>query len=890
MINLERKIGNQLNGNGINVITHIWDPVLKSYAFVNPGEFLDCPKCIQGLKDIQGEEYHWLILGVLNNTDTLIGSARLELEIPPSLSIGRVVTKDIQQRASIRQVTSSSPGYVKFEIDVRNFLVHPAHKGDHFRDLYVELQEKDLEVCFTDVRIHNMKLQLETTGSPIVLDPKDIFNNGDIIFPFSCQDAVRSRIEREKQKKLRALDSKLVSFDKIVRRVQRITEHILNIQSHCDSLLKYRNKMSSHQICEQANKLGLAFGRLDIDNKTRELLDNLTSLCDGCTIFDQVNREEAEKIYYSAELLREQWTLEGIETKKLILWANEDQRPEKKKKPDRSRDGEDTLTSGTCPNCRNIILPSNKYIKCFDCQQFFCETCESWYRSERKRGEKPLCNDCYEKERLKNKQIEDLIKPIDIITVNYDECDIIEVEDDDYEYCDDLGESIDEEEEYGDDWDWDEEEEVIRGGRNSNETATNQLKGNKFPIIFVCPDCGRKSRVNKSGFYKCPFCGVVTCINESGEPNEQRDRTILNNPDTNEEKTEIHILPLRHGSSKPLSKGEKTRIKQQAKQRKAEEKQRQKAEAMKRSRERRFQELKAEVEKTRRLAEKKRKEEKIRELEELKAELEKKRRLAEKNREEEEKRELEELMRAPITPHNIWLKRRDVSTTLGIPTSITNSIGIKLILIPPGTFRMGAIHEYKAPPHEVIISKPFYLGTYQITQAQWLVFMKNRSKFKYDDHPVEKVSWNDCQVFIDALNRYEGTKKYRLPTEAEWEYSCRAGSVTKYHFGDNTNEIDNYVWYKGNSNRKTHPVGQLKPNELGLYDILGNVWEWCSDWLDVYPPMNVTDPIGPTSGRERIIRGGSWYSQSDNCTSVRRQADSPHYKADYLGFRLAMSP
>jgi len=155
-----------------------------------------------------------------------------------------------------------------------------------------------------------------------------------------------------------------------------------------------------------------------------------------------------------------------------------------------------------------------------------------------------------------------------------------------------------------------------------------------------------------------------------------------------------------------------------------------------------------------------------------------------------------------------------------------------------------------------------------------------------DDCPVEQVSWDDAQEFIRKLNQKEGADNYRLPTEAEWEYACRAGSTTAYCFGDDESRLKEYAWYDKNSDSKTHPVGLLKPNAWGLYDMHGNVWEWCQDWYGDYPSDAATDPIGATVGSYRVLRGGSWSYFARYCRAAYRDAYSPGGRRNYYGFRL----
>ena len=190
--------------------------------------------------------------------------------------------------------------------------------------------------------------------------------------------------------------------------------------------------------------------------------------------------------------------------------------------------------------------------------------------------------------------------------------------------------------------------------------------------------------------------------------------------------------------------------------------------------------------------------------------------------------------------------------------------------IHAGTFKMES--------NEVRIDQDFYLGKYQVTQQQWEAVMGNNpSNFKGGSLPVETVSWDDAQIFIQKLNQLSGKKNYRLPTEGEWEYACRAGSTSDYYFGDNESQLGEYAWYDGNSGATTHPVGQKKPNEWGLYDMAGNVWEWTDSWYD-------------SSHSSRVIRGGSWYYFAGRCRSDCRRRGAPGGRVNFIGFRLVFVP
>jgi formylglycine-generating enzyme required for sulfatase activity len=214
-----------------------------------------------------------------------------------------------------------------------------------------------------------------------------------------------------------------------------------------------------------------------------------------------------------------------------------------------------------------------------------------------------------------------------------------------------------------------------------------------------------------------------------------------------------------------------------------------------------------------------------------------------------------------------------------------NSIGMKFTLIPAGEFYMGS-EEYddEKPVHKVKINNPFYLGTYPVTQREWKAVMRrNPSDFKGDNLPVEGVSWDDVQKFIKKLNEKEGTDKYRLPSEVEWEYACRAGTSTRYSFGDDESKLGNYAWYDDNSEDETHPVGQKKPNPWGLYDMHGNVWEWVQEkWYDDYDGALWESG----DGAFRVVRGGSWHDGAGGCRSAYRAPGTPRDRHFDLGFRL----
>ena len=233
------------------------------------------------------------------------------------------------------------------------------------------------------------------------------------------------------------------------------------------------------------------------------------------------------------------------------------------------------------------------------------------------------------------------------------------------------------------------------------------------------------------------------------------------------------------------------------------------------------------------------------------------------------------------------------SNTISI--SVKDGISIDMVKVEAGTFMMGATPEMEKPNsdekpvHQVTLINDYYMGKYEVTQALWEAVMgSNPSYFKGDNLPVEKVSWNDCQEFISKLNSLTG-RKFRLPTEAEWEYAARGGKKSRGYQYSGSRKISDVAWYEGNSRSKTHPVGRKQANELGIYDMSGNVWEWCSDWYGSYSSSSQTNPMGSDSGAKRVRRGGSWCHIARICRSSYRSGDAPDCRGLYLGLRLALS-
>jgi len=227
---------------------------------------------------------------------------------------------------------------------------------------------------------------------------------------------------------------------------------------------------------------------------------------------------------------------------------------------------------------------------------------------------------------------------------------------------------------------------------------------------------------------------------------------------------------------------------------------------------------------------------------------------------------------------------------------VSNYLGMKFVYISPGAFMMGSppseVGRYRDEKrHKVSITNGFYMQTTEVTQKQWKEVMgDNPSYFSScgDDCPVESVSWADTQKFIKKLNKEE--EKYRLPSEAEWEYACRAGSDAKYTFGSDVRRLVEYAWYDNNSESRVHRVGEKKTNAWGLYDMHGNVWEWCADWYNDYSPSHLKDPLGVTKNGLKVFRGGSWYDISKYVRSAVRSLNTVGSGYNIVGFRVLMLP
>ncbi|HEX7858859.1 MAG TPA: SUMF1/EgtB/PvdO family nonheme iron enzyme [Verrucomicrobiae bacterium] len=254
-------------------------------------------------------------------------------------------------------------------------------------------------------------------------------------------------------------------------------------------------------------------------------------------------------------------------------------------------------------------------------------------------------------------------------------------------------------------------------------------------------------------------------------------------------------------------------------------------------------------------------------------------------------------------------KRKETSGKAPVPgeTFTVRSCGMKMNWIAPGRFVMGSPASEagrsndEGPQTEVTISRGFWLGVFAVTQEEWKAIAEEADGLKVEPSyfrgarlPVEQVSWNECRIWLQELNASEEGRlpqgyEYRLPTEAEWEFVCRAGTTTRFCCGEGDEVLNDYAWYNGNSGSQSHAVGEKKPNRWGLFDMHGNVWEWCRDWYGVFGGGKVTDPTGPSLGMKRVMRGGSWGVAATRCRAAYRVWNEPGYRDYTLGFRVGLA-
>lgn len=240
-------------------------------------------------------------------------------------------------------------------------------------------------------------------------------------------------------------------------------------------------------------------------------------------------------------------------------------------------------------------------------------------------------------------------------------------------------------------------------------------------------------------------------------------------------------------------------------------------------------------------------------------------------------------------------KKKESETANSISIPVKDGINIEMIKVEAGTFMMGATKEVKEPykielpAHEVLLTEDYYIGKYEVTQALWNVVMD--SKYSTNDGdllPKNYVSWNDCQEFIEKLNKITGLK-FRLPTEAEWEYAARGGKKSKRYLYSGSNNVLDVAWYDGNSSNKRHPVGTKQANELGIFDMGGNVSEWCQDLWGQYQNDSQINPLGSSAGTKHVLRGGNYFFDIRICYLSYRMFAESNYKDAFNGFRLALS-
>jgi formylglycine-generating enzyme required for sulfatase activity len=245
-------------------------------------------------------------------------------------------------------------------------------------------------------------------------------------------------------------------------------------------------------------------------------------------------------------------------------------------------------------------------------------------------------------------------------------------------------------------------------------------------------------------------------------------------------------------------------------------------------------------------------------------------------------------------PHKGTLSLRDDVVRGTLLLDLGNNITMRFVIIPAGEFLMGSSDNEtgqdgdEGPQHTVRLSKPIAMAATEVTQEQYEHVMgTNPSKFRALHNPVEQVSWADAVAFCKKLSDETGMNA-RLPSEAQWEYACRAGAKTGFRFGEDDKRLGSYAWHIANSDSQTHPVATKKPNAWGLYDMHGNVYEWCRDWHNGYPVNSMTDPEGPAEGTYRVLRGGAWHSNQEHCRSTNRYRNTPDYWFNGIGFRIVL--
>ena len=249
---------------------------------------------------------------------------------------------------------------------------------------------------------------------------------------------------------------------------------------------------------------------------------------------------------------------------------------------------------------------------------------------------------------------------------------------------------------------------------------------------------------------------------------------------------------------------------------------------------------------------------------------------------------------APATEQTPSIANGDAEVSYSNGVLTVNGARYEMAKVEPGTFTMGAMdgdvdaYGWEKPAHQVTLTNGYYMGKTEVTQALWTAVMGDNPSFRVGNNlPVEQVSWNDCQTFLSKLNAATG-ENFRLPTEAEWEFAARGGNSSKHFLYSGSDNIDDVAWYNDNSGIETHEVATRQPNELGIYDMTGNVWEWCQDWYADYSGDAQTNPAGPASGESRVHRGGSWGFIASGCRISTRLESAPDNNLAYIGLRLVL--
>ncbi len=796
----------------IAITRTIYDPALKNFVFDSP-EGRAMPNIRQWI-DKQNPVIYWYILRVDNPSELLLDQWAIELYTHQALNITDAYIDGIDRRFELKK-RERDPWSDKYVLSIPKQLGIPI-VGRGTRRIFFKV----------DVNCREGLMHEYGISGKFIAQGVEVVDVREKMFRYSCKVGEFRQI-----------------FDNNPDEASIYAEKRLSTRYSSNSVLVFTNSFRMiHDLCKYCNsgsigkddllyKLHLLHSNFE---KVPEIADKRINplLNDGIkvlTILDEGNMSEFKSRYLRlCDSLVEQLHIEVLganlkDNKVGPPLANPLPSPENQNTGSMKEGSKADNGKRECPLCMNLIDSSNRSLLCGKCGVHFCQICESWFREERKRGERPLCENCFtaEKERLRRQIEEERIRK----------------EKEEQERLRKLGEEerIRKEKEVQDRLRKQREEERIRKEKEEQERLKKQREEERI----------RKEKE------------VQERLKKQGE--EERIRKEKEEAARNIEEIK---RKAQEEADRRKEKEEQGRLKKQ----REEERIRKEKEVQDRLR-------------------KQREEEKIKKEKEEQDRLRKQR---EEERIRKEKEELERLKKQKADEAEKLRKQREALTSED-PKTLT-SRGIEFVQVPAGDFMMGS-NEYNTeqPVRKVTIRKPFFLSKYPVTQKQWkAVIGSNPSKFKGDDLPVERVSLNDVQEFVRKLNGMEGTDKYRLPSEAEWEYACRAGTTTRYYFGDDESKLGDYAWYRDNSNQKTHPVGQKKPNPWGLYDMHGNVWEWCQDgWHDNYngAPSDGSPWEGGNSSR-RVLRGGCWSYYARRCRSALRYNLGPGVRSSCIGFRV----